>query len=127
MLGVTSILGKKSTLFGIVLAAVLGSLAMPVILPHALYGFHIVHIILHVAGITLTIIAMIAYTRLQTRRMGLTIGFMRNRLKICSTNNIHQSLKIITLCHAIKPSKLKIVRNLVHSNNFQKIVITHKL
>ncbi len=77
MLRADHILEKKSTLFGIVFAVVVGSLATPVILPHAFHGFHVFHILLHVAGITLssflTVIAVIAYCRLRTKRMGLTM------------------------------------------------------
>jgi len=76
MLRTDHILERKPALFGVVLAVVLGSLAAPVILPHALHGFHVFHILLHVAGITLssflTIIAVLAYYRLRTKRMGLT-------------------------------------------------------
>jgi len=78
MLRADYVLEKKSALFGIVLAVVLGSLAVPVILPHALHGFHVFHILLHTAGITLasflTIVAVLAYYRLRTKRMGLTMA-----------------------------------------------------
>lgn len=78
MLRAEQILEKKSTLFGIVLATVLGSLSMPVIMPHALHGLHMAHILLHVAGITLSsflaVIAIVAYYRLRTRRMGLAMA-----------------------------------------------------
>lgn len=77
MLRADYILEKKSALFGIVFAVVIGSLAVPVILPHAFHGFHMFHILLHIAGITLssflTVIAVIAYHRLRTKRMGLTM------------------------------------------------------
>ena len=77
MLRANYILEKKSILFGIVFSVVIGSLAMPVILPHIFHGFHIFHILLHVAGITLsaflTMIASFAYYRLKTKRMLLTM------------------------------------------------------
>lgn len=76
MLRADYILERKPALFGVVLAVVLGSLALPVIAPHAFHGYHVFHILLHVAGITLSlflaIIAVIAFYRLRTKRMGLT-------------------------------------------------------
>ena len=81
MLKADYILERKSILFGIVFAVIIGSLSLPVILPHVFHGFHIFHILLHVAGITLssflTLIAGFAYYRLRTKRMLLTmIAFM---------------------------------------------------
>ena len=77
MLNMDYVLTKKPALFGIVFVVVVGSLTMPVILPHALHGFHIFHILLHIVGIALSsflaIIAAIAFHRLPTRRMGLTV------------------------------------------------------
>ncbi len=70
------ILEKKSTLFGLVFVIV-GSLALPIITPHLFHGYHFFHILLHVAGITLssflTAIAIIAFYRLRTKRMMLTM------------------------------------------------------
>ena len=70
------ILEKKSALFSIVVAAVVGILAAPVILPHAFHGLHIVHILLHVGGITLasflTILSALAYFRLKSKRLLIT-------------------------------------------------------
>lgn len=70
------ILERKSTLFSIVVAAVVGILAAPVILPHLFHGFHIAHIMLHVGGITLasflTILGTMAYFRLRTKRLMFT-------------------------------------------------------
>lgn len=68
-----SIVEKKSTLFSIVVAGVVAILALPIIVPHLLHGFHLVHIFLHVGGITLavfiSILAVIAYSRLRTKRL----------------------------------------------------------
>ena len=54
-------------------AGVVAILALPIIIPHLLHGFHLVHIFLHVGGITLavfiSILAGIAYYRLRTRRL----------------------------------------------------------
>ena len=67
------LLERKSTLFSIVVAGVVAILALPVILPHLLHGMHIVHIFLHIGGITLavfiTLLATIAYFRLRTKRL----------------------------------------------------------
>lgn len=70
------ILEKKSTLLGIIIAGIVGILAVPVILPHIFHGFHIMHILLHVGGIILavflTVLAVMAYNRLKTKRLVLT-------------------------------------------------------
>ena len=67
------IVERKSTLFSIVVAGVVAILAIPIIIPHLLHGFHIAHIFLHVGGITLavfiSILAAIAYYRLRTKRL----------------------------------------------------------
>jgi len=64
---------KKSRLFSIVVIGVVSILALPVILPHLLHGFHIAHILLHVGGLTLAvfiaIIATFAYAKLRTKRL----------------------------------------------------------
>lgn len=68
-----AILERKSTLFSIVVAGIIGILAIPVILPHLFHGLHIIHIFLHIGGITLavfiTLLAAIAYIRLRTKRL----------------------------------------------------------
>lgn len=68
-----SIVERKSTLFSIVVAGVVAILALPIIGPHLLHGFHIAHIFLHVGGITLavfiTILAVFAYSKLKTKRL----------------------------------------------------------
>ncbi|MCH1607664.1 MAG: hypothetical protein L7R49_02220 [Nitrosopumilus sp.] len=68
-----NILEKKSTLFSIVVAGVIGILAIPIIIPHMLHGFHLAHIFLHIGGITLAIfistLALAAYFRLRTKRL----------------------------------------------------------
>ena len=76
MFRLESIVEKKSTLFSIVVVAVVGTLAIPIILPHIYHGYHVLHIALHVGGISLavfiTIIAIAAYSRLKTKRLLLT-------------------------------------------------------
>lgn len=64
---------KKSRLFTIVVAGVVSILAVPVILPHILHGFHFAHILLHIGGLTLAafiaILATFAYVKLKTKRL----------------------------------------------------------
>ena len=68
-----SIVEKKSTLFSIVVVGVIAILAMPIIIPHLLHGYHLAHIFLHVGGITLAVfisaLAGFAYYRLRTKRL----------------------------------------------------------
>lgn len=67
------ILEKKSTLFSIVVTGVVAILAIPIIIPHLLHGYHLAHIILHVGGISLavfiTVLAIFAYHKLRTKRL----------------------------------------------------------
>lgn len=68
-----SLIERKSALFSVVVIGVVAILAIPVIVPHILHGFHLVHIFLHIAGITLavfiTILAILAYSKLKTKRL----------------------------------------------------------
>ena len=68
-----SIVEKKSTLFSIVVAGVIAILAIPIIVPHLLHGYHLAHIFLHIGGITLavfiSVLAGFAYSRLRTKRL----------------------------------------------------------
>ena len=67
---------RKSALFSIVVAVMVGILAIPVIIPHILHGFHMAHIVLHIGGIILAIfislLAILAYSRLRTKRLLIT-------------------------------------------------------
>lgn len=71
-----AILQKKSALFGVVVLVVIGTLMIPIIVPHLFHGFHVVHIALHIGGLILaifiTVIANIAYFRLKTKRLFFT-------------------------------------------------------
>lgn len=73
MLNPQQILEKKSTLFSIVVAGVVGILAAPIIMPHIFHGFHIAHIGLHIGGITLavflSVLSIMAYLKLKTKRL----------------------------------------------------------
>ena len=68
-----SIVERKSTLFSIVVTGVVAILALPIIIPHLLHGYHLAHIILHVGGISLavfiTVLAVLAYYKLRTKRL----------------------------------------------------------
>ena len=70
------LLERKSNLFSLVLILIVGILALPIIIPHFFHGYHVVHILLHVAGISLavflTILAVTAYSRLRTKRLLIT-------------------------------------------------------
>ena len=67
------IVERKSTLFSLVVTGVVAILALPIIIPHLLHGYHIAHIFLHVGGISLavfiSVLAGFAYYRLRTKRL----------------------------------------------------------
>jgi len=71
------LLERKSTVFSLVVVGVVTILAIPVIIPHVFHGFHLVHIFLHITGITLavfiTILAILAYSKLKTKRLLLSM------------------------------------------------------
>lgn len=73
MFRLQTIIERKSTLFSIVIIGVVTILAIPVIIPHILHGYHLVHIFLHIGGISLavfiTILATLAYSKLKTKRL----------------------------------------------------------
>jgi len=68
-----SIVERKSTLFSIVVTGVIAILALPIIVPHLLHGYHLAHIFLHIGGLSLavfiSVIAGFAYYRLRTKRL----------------------------------------------------------
>ena len=72
-----SIIENRCNLFTITMFAVIGILAMPVILPHIFHKFQIFHILVHLAGIGLasflSIVSAIAYSRVRTKRLFLTL------------------------------------------------------
>ncbi|BDQ30048.1 MAG: hypothetical protein K5798_01045 [Nitrosopumilus sp.] len=76
------IVERKSTLFSIVVTGVIAILALPIIIPHLLHGYHLVHIFLHVGGITLavfiSVLAGAAYYRLRTKRLLLSAAAFTN-------------------------------------------------
>jgi hypothetical protein len=76
------IVERKSTLFSIVVTGVVAILALPIIIPHLLHGYHLAHIFLHVGGIALSVfistLAGIAYYRLRTKRLLLSAAAFTN-------------------------------------------------
>lgn len=73
MLNPQQILEKKSIMFSIVVAGVVGILSAPVILPHIFHGYHMAHIALHIGGITLaaflSVLSIAAFLKLRTKRL----------------------------------------------------------
>ena len=67
------IIETKSSLFSLIVAGIVGILAIPIIAPHFLHGFHLAHIVLHIGGITLAVfistLAFVAYFKLKTKRL----------------------------------------------------------
>ena len=57
-------------------------LALPIIVPHLLHGYHLAHIFLHVGGIALSVfistLAAVAYYRLRTKRLLLSATAFTN-------------------------------------------------
>ena len=77
-----SIVERKSALFSVVVTGVIAILALPIIIPHLLHGYHLAHIFLHVGGITLAVfislLAGFAYYRLRTKRLLLSAAAFSN-------------------------------------------------
>lgn len=98
MLNPSQIFYSKSSLFSVILAAVIALLAVPVIIPHVLHGYHMVHIAIHISGITLSmflsILAFLAYKNVRTKRLQFT----------CIAFLIFVSTEIITLIDATWPN-----------------------
>jgi len=67
------IIETKSSLFSLIVAGIVGILAIPIIAPHFLHGFHLAHIVLNIGGITLAVfistLAFVAYFKLKTKRL----------------------------------------------------------
>ena len=72
---------SKAKLLTIVIIGVVGSVSIPVFLPHVYHGNHIYHLLLHTAGIILSVfltaLSVNSYYRLRTKKMLITsIAFM---------------------------------------------------
>jgi hypothetical protein len=72
-----SIIENRSNLLTLIMFAVIGVLAIPVILPHIFHKFQILHILIHLSGVSiaafLSIISAIAYSRVKTKRLFFTM------------------------------------------------------
>tara|TARA_B100000029_G_scaffold483961_1_gene535659 strand:+ start:399 stop:788 length:390 start_codon:yes stop_codon:yes gene_type:complete len=72
---------NKPRLLIAVIIAVVGALSIPVLWPHVYHGSHIYHLLLHTAGIVLSVFLAIlsvnAYYKMRTKKMIITtIAFM---------------------------------------------------
>ena len=72
---------NKPGLLIAVIIAVVGTLSIPVLWPHVYHGSHIYHLLLHTAGIVLSVFLAIlsvnAYYKMRTKKMIITtIAFM---------------------------------------------------
>ena len=72
---------NKPRLLIAVIIAVVGALSVPVLWPHVYHGSHIYHLLLHTAGIVLSVFLAIlsvnAYYKMRTKKMIITtIAFM---------------------------------------------------
>ncbi|MDE1728326.1 MAG: hypothetical protein KGI02_07115 [Thaumarchaeota archaeon] len=73
----SNILENRSNLLTVIMFAIIGILAIPVILPHIFHEFQIFHILIHLCGISLavflSIVSAIAYSRVKTKRLFFTM------------------------------------------------------
>jgi len=72
---------NKPRLLVAVILGVVGTLSVPVLMPHVYHGAHIYHLLLHTAGIVLSVFLAIlsvnAYYKMRTKKMIITtIAFM---------------------------------------------------
>ena len=72
---------SKAKLLTVIIIGVVGSVSIPVLLPHVYHGNHIYHLLLHTAGIILSVflttLSVNSYYRLRTKKMIITsIAFM---------------------------------------------------
>lgn len=71
------IVESKPKLLSLIIFSVIGILAVPIIVPNIFHGNHFFHIILHLTGIIvavfLSIISIIAYSRVRTKRLLFTM------------------------------------------------------
>ena len=67
------IVNSKPTLLTLVVIGVIGSLSVPVLIPHFDHGTHIYHLLLHTGGIILsvflTLLGINAYYKMRTKKM----------------------------------------------------------
>ena len=72
-----SLIENKSNLFTVIMFAIIAILAVPVIAPHIFHTFQVFHIFIHLSGIALasflSIVSSIAYARMKTKKIFLTM------------------------------------------------------
>lgn len=77
MLRSSNLIETKSRLLSIIIFSLIGALSIPVILPHLLQSFTLFHVLLHISGlgfaIFLSVVAVVAYSRVRTRRLLFTM------------------------------------------------------
>ena len=70
------LINNKPKLLILVVIGVIGSLSIPVLLPHFDHGTHIYHLLLHAGGIILsvflTILGINAYYKIRSRKLAIT-------------------------------------------------------
>jgi hypothetical protein len=70
------LINNKPKLLILVVIGVIGSLSIPVLLPHFDHGAHIYHLLLHAGGIILsvflTILGINAYYKIRSRKLAIT-------------------------------------------------------
>ena len=81
MFSYQTFVNNKPKLLIAVIIAVVGTLSVPVLWPHVYHGSHIYHLLLHTAGIVLSVFLAIlsvnAYYKMRTKKMIITtIAFM---------------------------------------------------
>ena len=81
MFSYQTFVNNKPRLLIAVIIAVVGTLSVPVLWPHVYHGSHIYHLLLHTAGIVLSVFLAIlsvnAYYKMRTKKMIITtIAFM---------------------------------------------------
>ena len=81
MFSYQTFVNNKPRLLIAVIIAVVGTLSIPVLWPHVYHGSHIYHLLLHTAGIVLSVFLAIlsvnAYYKMRTKKMIITtIAFM---------------------------------------------------
>ena len=67
---------SKAKLLTVIVISVIGSLSIPILLPHINHGFHVYHLLLHTSGIIfavfLTILGINAYYKMRTKKLAIT-------------------------------------------------------
>ncbi|EGG42041.1 hypothetical protein Nlim_1056 [Candidatus Nitrosarchaeum limnium SFB1] len=87
-----SIFEKKSNLFSIITLSIIAIVSIPIIIPHILHTSHFLHISLHIGELILAvfigILSMIAYYRMRTKRLLLTMAAFSTFIAVAVVNLI---------------------------------------